>query len=228
LIRWAHPELGNIAPLDFIPVAEETGLIIPIGKWVLETACADAARWQRDGFALRVAVNLSPLQFKDPALVQTIIQTCARSHLVTDLLELEITEGVILQDTKATMATLETFRDCGVHIALDDFGTGYSSLSYLKRMPLSHLKIDRSFVSGLPDDEENHAIVRAILAMADSLGISVIAEGVETLEQARALKSMACAALQGYYFSKPVVAADIPALLRTRWPLEAVELSCTA
>jgi EAL domain-containing protein (putative c-di-GMP-specific phosphodiesterase class I) len=153
--------------------------------------------------------------------VQAVLDTCTRSGLAPELLELEITEGAVLNDTKSTMATLEAFRSVGVRIALDDFGTGYSSLSYLKRMTLSNLKVDRSFVNGLPDDLENGAIVRAILAMADSLGIAVVAEGVETLAQANALKSMACTSLQGFLFSKPVAAKDIPALLDRRWTLEA-------
>ena len=223
LIRWPHPLRGLIAPLDFIPLAEETGLILPIGQWVLRTACADAARWMRDGHPLRVAVNLSPLQFKDPKLVQMVLDILTETGLPADLLELEVTEGAVMADNPATMAILNAFRDCGVRFALDDFGTGYSSLSYLKRMPLSNLKVDRSFVSGLPDDSENRAIVRAILAMADSLGLSVTAEGVETLEQAQALKTMACNLLQGYYFSKPVPAAAIPELLTRRWSLDAAE-----
>ncbi len=223
LIRWPHPVRGLIAPLDFIPLAEETGLILPIGQWVLRTACADAARWLRDGHPLRVAVNLSPMQFKDPKLVQMVLDILTETGLPADLLELEVTEGAVMADNPATMAILNAFRDCGVRFALDDFGTGYSSLSYLKRMPLSNLKVDRSFVSGLPDDSENRAIVRAILAMADSLGLSVTAEGVETLEQAQALKTMACNLLQGYYFSKPVPAAAIPELLTRRWSLDAAE-----
>ena len=223
LIRWPHPVRGPIAPLDFIPLAEETGLILPIGQWVLRTACADAARWMRDGHPLRVAVNLSPMQFKDPRLVQMVLDILTETGLPADLLELEVTEGAVMADNPATMAILNAFRDCGVRFALDDFGTGYSSLSYLKRMPLSNLKVDRSFVSGLPDDSENRAIVRAILAMADSLGLSVTAEGVETLEQAQALKTMACSVLQGYYFSKPVPAAAIPELLSRRWVLDAAE-----
>jgi diguanylate cyclase (GGDEF)-like protein/PAS domain S-box-containing protein len=219
LIRWAHPTQGMIPPLDFIPVAEENGLIRPIGQWVLRTACADAARWQREGRRLGVAVNLSPLQFKDPNLVQMVRDALAQTGLAPELLELEVTEGAVMEDTAATMATLNAFRDCGVRIALDDFGTGYSSLSYLKRMPLSNLKVDRSFVSSLPDDSDNRAIVRAILAMAGSLGLRVTAEGVETLEQAQALKNMGCATLQGNFFSKPVPAEDIPALLTESWSL---------
>jgi diguanylate cyclase (GGDEF)-like protein len=219
LLRWEHPVQGTIGPLTFIPSAEETGLILPIGRWVLQTACADAVRWQRDGHPLRVAVNLSPLQFRDPNLVGMIQDVLAQTGLPAELLEVEITESVAMEDTAATLATLNALRDHGVRIALDDFGTGYSSLSYLKRMPLSHLKVDRSFVSGLPHDGESQAIVRAILAMADSLGLNVTAEGVETLEQAQALHAMGCEALQGYLFSRPVPAARIPALLAQGWSL---------
>jgi EAL domain-containing protein (putative c-di-GMP-specific phosphodiesterase class I) len=217
LIRWRRPAHGMVPPLEFIPAAEQSGLIVPIGQWVLRTACLDAARWQREGYRLRVAVNLSPLQFKDPNLVQGVLDTLAQTGLAPDLLELELTESVVMADTAATMATLNLFRECGVRIALDDFGTGYSSLGYLKRMPLGNLKVDQSFVMGLPDDLESYAIVRAILAMAKSLGLSVTAEGVETMEQARVLRGMACDSLQGYFFSKPVPAAEIPALLSQCW-----------
>jgi diguanylate cyclase (GGDEF)-like protein/PAS domain S-box-containing protein len=217
LIRWTRPGRGLVLPLDFISVAEQCGLIVPIGQWVLQMACAEAARWQRKGHGLRVAVNLSPLQFKDPNLVHMVVDILAQSGLAPELLELELTEGAVMEDTVATMATLAAFRECGVRIALDDFGTGYSSLSYLKRMPLSNLKVDRSFVSGLPDDVENLAIVRAILAMADSLGLSVTAEGVETLQQAQTLRGMECGSLQGYYFSRPVPPAEIPFLLTQSW-----------
>ena len=219
LIRWNLPRHGNVPPVEFIAVAEHCGLIVPIGQWVLRTACRDAAQWQRAGLDLRLAVNLSPQQFKDPQLVQMVADTLAQSGLRPSLLELEITEGALMEDSVATMATLHAFRSSGVHIALDDFGTGYSSLSYLKRMPLSSLKIDKSFVAGLPGDAENLAIVRAILAMADSLGLSVTAEGVETLEQAQCLRDLKCDFLQGYFFSPGIAATQIPALLRQRWSL---------
>jgi diguanylate cyclase (GGDEF)-like protein/PAS domain S-box-containing protein len=219
LIRWMHPERGVVAPLDFIPLAEENGLIIPIGQWVLRTACADAARWQRAGHGVRVAVNLSPMQFRDPNLVRTVLGTLKLTGLAAELLELEITEGAVMEDSDATLATLTALRAAGVQVALDDFGTGYSSMSYLKRMPLNNLKVDRSFVKGLPDDAENFAIVRAILSLAKSLGFSVTAEGVETPEQSQALRNLACDALQGYYFSVPVPAADIPALLTKQWSM---------
>jgi len=217
LIRWNHPERGTISPMDFIPLAEENGMIVPIGEWVLRTACMDAARWQHAGYGLRVAVNLSPMQFKDPDLIKTVIDILAQTGLAPELLELEVTEGAVMEDSGATLATLEAFSSHGVQIALDDFGTGYSSMNYLKRMPLNNLKVDQSFVQGLPHDRDNYAIVRAILSLAKNLGFSVTAEGVETREQAETLKSLACETLQGYYFSRPVPAADIPGLLTRQW-----------
>lgn len=220
LIRWNRPQHGWVPPMDFIPLAEQIGLIIPIGQWVLRTACHDAAIWLRDGLDLRVAVNLSPLQFKDADLVQSVLAVLMQTGLPARMLELEVTESTAMEDTAATMATLKNFKDSGVKIALDDFGTGYSSLSYLTRMPLSKLKIDQSFVVGLPDDRENLAIVRAILAMAGNLNLSITAEGVETREQAAMLSDMGCNLLQGYYFSRPVPSADVPSLLnRCKIPL---------
>ena len=213
LIRWDRPEHGSVSPLEFIPLAEQIGLIIPIGQWVLRTACHDAAHWLRSGLELRVAVNLSPLQFKDANLVQSVLEVLTHTGLPPRLLELEVTESTAMEDTAATMATLRAFKDSGVKIALDDFGTGYSSLSYLTRMPLSKLKIDQSFVVGLPKDVENLVIVRAILAMASNLNLSITAEGVETQAQAELLSTMGCNLLQGYYFSKPVPATAVPALL---------------
>lgn len=220
LLRWTRAAHGSVPPVEFITVAEQCGLILPIGQWVLRTACDDAARWQRTGLDVRVAVNLSPQQFKDPNLVKMVADTLAKSGLRPESLELEITEGAVMEDTIATMATLHAFRKSGVRIALDDFGTGYSSLSYLKRMPLNSLKVDQSFVRGIPGDVENLAIVRAILVMAGSLALSVTAEGVETLEQAQALKVMSCSFLQGFFFSKPVVAEHVPYLLRQSWMLD--------
>ena len=217
LIRWDHPEQGPISPIDFIPLAEENGLIIPIGEWVLRTACTDAARWQRLGHNLRVAVNLSPMQFRHPNLVGSVLDILAQTGLAPSLLELEITEGTVMEDNGATLATLNALHRHGLQIALDDFGTGYSSLNYLKRMPLNNLKVDQSFVKGLPHDQDNHSIVRAVLSLAKSFGFNVTAEGVETLQQAEALKAMDCDTLQGYYFSKPVAAAEIPGLLSHRW-----------
>ncbi len=221
LIRWSHPTRGLISPLEFIPLAEENGLIERIGEWVLGVACQDAARWQREGLALSVAVNLSPLQFASPDLPGRVMQALADSGLAPGRLELEVTEGALMENTQATCVALSSLREQGVRIALDDFGTGYSSLAYLTRMPINHIKVDRCFVAGLLGGGENEAIVRAVLAMAHSLGMRVTAEGVETLEQALALKAMACDCLQGYYFARPMAAADIPALLSRRWALDA-------
>jgi EAL domain-containing protein (putative c-di-GMP-specific phosphodiesterase class I) len=213
LIRWDHPTRGTVSPLEFIPVAEENGLIVPIGQWVLRSACVEAARWQRQGLDLRVAVNLSPLQFKDPELLASVRRALEQTGLPPQRLELEITEGALMTESSQTLATLNALRDLGVSVSLDDFGTGYSSMSYLKRLPLSTLKIDRSFVEGLPHQEESMAIVRAILSLAKSLGFSVTAEGVETPEQARSLKHMSCDMVQGFLFSKPVTADDIVELM---------------
>jgi diguanylate cyclase (GGDEF)-like protein/PAS domain S-box-containing protein len=213
LIRWDHPTRGTVSPLEFIPVAEENGLIVPIGQWVLRSACVEAARWQRQGLDLRVAVNLSPLQFKDPELLASVRRALEQTGLPPQRLELEITEGALMTESSQTLATLNALRDLGVSVSLDDFGTGYSSMSYLKRLPLSTLKIDRSFVEGLPHQEESMAIVRAILSLAKSLGFSVTAEGVETPEQARSLKHMSCDMVQGFLFSKPVTAGDIVELM---------------
>ncbi len=225
LIRWQHPEQGLVSPMDFIPAAEENGLIVPIGDWVLRTACSDVARWRAGGHMLRVAVNLSAVQFRDPALVGRITAILADAKVAPEALELEVTEGVLMEDSAATLATLNTLREVGLELSLDDFGTGYSSLSYLKRLPLTNLKVDQSFVRGLPADKESFAIVRAIVSLAKNLGFTVTAEGVETLEQARILHGLSCETLQGYYFSKPVRAADIAALLARRWTLDEASLA---
>ena len=217
LIRWEHPVRGNVSPMDFIPLAEGNGLIVPIGEWVLRTACTDAAQWQQLGHHLRVAVNLSPMQFKHPNLVGSVLDILEQTGLAPELLELEITEGAVMEDSGATLATLNSLSSHGMQIALDDFGTGYSSMSYLKRMPLNNLKVDQSFVKGLPHDQHSHAIVQAILSLAKSFGFNVTAEGVETLQQAEVLKAMACDTLQGYYFGRPVPAAEIPGLLTRQW-----------
>jgi EAL domain-containing protein (putative c-di-GMP-specific phosphodiesterase class I) len=204
---------GLIAPLDFIPLAEQNGLIVPIGEWVLRTACADAERWQRAGLRLSVAVNVSPLQFRDPRLVQTVSDALAQTRLAPRTLVLELTESALMSDDATTLASLTALRERGVQFSLDDFGTGYSSLSYLRRMPLDNVKIDRSFIKNLPADKGNLAIVRAILSIAGSLGFSVTAEGVETREQIRTLTQLRCNLLQGYYIGRPVAAGEITAEL---------------
>jgi diguanylate cyclase (GGDEF)-like protein/PAS domain S-box-containing protein len=209
LIRWQHPERGLMAPAEFIPAAEENGLIVPIGEWVMRKACADAMRWNAEGHALRVAVNLSARQFRDPRLAERIEAILAESGLPAERLELEVTEGSLMEDTESTLSTLKRLREVGVRLSLDDFGTGYSSLSYLKRLPLNNLKVDRSFVRGLPHDHDNLAIVRAILSMAQNLGFTVTAEGVETVEQARCLRDFNCELLQGYFIGRPVGVEEV-------------------
>jgi len=225
LIRWQHPEQGLISPMDFIPLAEENGLIVSIGDWVLRTACSDLARWQAAGHPLRVAVNLSAVQFRNPDLVSRIKAILADTEVAPQWLELEVTEGALMEDSSVTLATLNALREVGMQLSLDDFGTGYSSLSYLQRLPLNNLKVDQSFVRGLPANRESLAIVRAIVSLAKNLGFTITAEGIETLEQARILRGLACETLQGYYISKPVPAGEIPDLLERHWTVDA--LPCT-
>lgn len=217
LIRWTHPTRGLVSPLDFIGLAEQTGLIESIGLWVLHTACADTARWRAAGLNITVAVNLSPVQFRDNKLLPGLMNTLDEFGLPPGLLELELTEGALMDGSDTTVAALRWLREQGVRIALDDFGTGYSSLSYLTRLPIGNIKIDRSFVSGLPADQEHAAIIRAVAAMADSLGMRVTAEGVETLAQARVLCALGCDSLQGFYFSAPVTADAVPGLVARKW-----------
>jgi diguanylate cyclase (GGDEF)-like protein/PAS domain S-box-containing protein len=216
LIRWHHPERGMIAPAQFIPVAEETGLINPIGEWVLRQACADAANWPDD---LKVAVNLSPVQFRSRSLVQSIFNAFASAGLRPDRLELEITETVLMHHTDATIDVLKQLHKIGVRIAIDDFGTGFSSLSYLRSFPISKLKIDRTFIRDLPVDADAMAIVRAVVGLANSLGIVSTAEGVETERQLEALRAMGCSEMQGYLLSPPRPIREIARLFtsnRTR------------
>jgi diguanylate cyclase (GGDEF)-like protein len=201
LVRWNHPERGLIPPLDFIGIAEETGLIIPLGEWVLRTACAEAAKWPE---AMGVAINLSPAQFREKALIDVVDSALRHGGLAPHRLELEITEGVLLSDEQGTMETLQTLIDLGVRVSMDDFGTGYSSLSYLRKFPFDKIKIDQSFISQLPEDEESAAIVRAIITMAKCLGMSTTVEGVETREQFDFSVEAGCDTLQGYLISRPL------------------------
>jgi diguanylate cyclase (GGDEF)-like protein/PAS domain S-box-containing protein len=204
LLRWTDPERGIVSPADFIPVAEESGLIHPIGQFVLQTACREAAAWPN---ALRVAVNVSPAQFHAGDLIEAVGRVLRETGLAPARLELEITEGVLLRDTEATRATLLGLKTLGVRITLDDFGTGYSSLSYLRRMPFDKIKIDRSFVSALGQDEAATALVRSIIALANGLGLEANAEGVETKQQARLLRDEGCHEVQGFYFGRPMAAS---------------------
>ena len=210
LVRWNHPLRGIIPPNDFIPLCEETGLIVPLGEWVLRTACSEAVTWSQ---RVAVAVNLSAVQFRNRRLVPTVIAALSESGLPPDRLELEITESILLQDCEATLATLHTLRDFGVRISMDDFGTGYSSLSYLRSFPFDKIKIDESFIRELESRDDSIAIVRAIAGLGKSLGISTTAEGVETSEQLRLLRSEGCTEVQGYLFSPPCPASEIESLL---------------
>lgn len=200
LIRWQHPERGLVPPNDFIPLAEEIGLIVRIGEWALRQACATVAKWPGDA---SVSVNISPAQFRSPGLVQAVLIALADSGLPAQRLELEITETVLLEDSEQTLSTLHRLRDLGVRIAMDDFGTGYSSLSYLQSFPFDRIKIDRSFVKDITSASGSLNIVRAVAAMARGLGMAATAEGVETQEQLETVRSEGCTEMQGFLFSKP-------------------------
>ncbi|WP_267427574.1 EAL domain-containing protein [Methylobacterium sp. GC_Met_2] len=215
LIRWKHPERGMISPLDFIPLAEEIGLIVPIGEWVLRQACRDAMTWPT---AMSVAVNVSPAQFKSDRLVETILSALASSGLSAKRLEIEITEGVLLQESEKTLQTLHRLRELGVRVSMDDFGTGYSSLSYLRSFPFDKIKIDRSFVKDLSSKPDGDAIIRAIAGLGKSLGMTTVAEGVETSEQMQRIRDEGCTDVQGYFISKPIPAEDLLKFLASYQP----------
>jgi diguanylate cyclase (GGDEF)-like protein len=206
LVRWNHPERGLIPPVEFIGIAEETGLILPLGEWVLRTACAEAATWPAN---MGVAINLSPVQFREKSLVDIISAALESAGLAADRLDLEITEGVLLSDEQGTMQTLNELVALGVRVSMDDFGTGYSSLSYLRKFPFDKIKIDQSFVSQLPEDDESAAIVRAIITMAKCLGMATTVEGVETQAQFAFSVDAGCDTLQGYLISRPLPSAAL-------------------
>lgn len=217
LLRWHHPQRGLVSPAEFIPLAEETGLIVPIGEWVLKTACAEAANWLPAD--LKIAVNLSPAQFRSKELVPAVIGALATSGIAPQRLELEVTETAIMHDSEAVFAALDRLHKLSVRIALDDFGTGYSSLSFLQKFPFDKIKIDRSFVNELLSaKEESRLIARAVVRFAVSLGKTTTAEGVETKEQLDILREEDCAEMQGYYFSRPKRAAEIAQMLRLQVP----------
>jgi len=210
LLRWNHPIRGMIPPAEFVSIAEEIGLIVQIGEWVLSRACADAATWPRDA---RVAVNLSPVQFRGRGLVPTVVKALADSGLSARRLEVEITETVLLQHSEATLAILNELRALGVQVAMDDFGTGYSSLGYLRSFPFDRIKIDRCFVKDLETSADCEAIVRAVTSLGGSLGIATTAEGVETAEQLERVRAEGCGEVQGFYLSPPVPAGQVAAML---------------
>jgi EAL domain-containing protein (putative c-di-GMP-specific phosphodiesterase class I) len=217
LIRWQHPERGLISPADFIPVAEETGLIVPIGAWILQTACAQAKSWQDQGLPhLIMAVNLSVRQFKAGKLVSQIKAVLDETGLDPQYLELEITESLFIEGDDSLIASmLQDLKRLGTKLAIDDFGTGYSALSYLRRFPIDKLKIDQSFVRGISSNADDASLVSAIIAIARSLKLSVIAEGVETEEQLHFLRSNHCDFMQGFLFSRPLPAEAFASLVRS-------------
>lgn len=221
LIRWHAEGAGLISPADFIPIAERNGMILPIGEWVLFEACQQARQWQGDTTtAVSVAVNLSARQLLDADIVKLVVRVLAETGLPAHMLELELTESMLVHDTERVLGTLEALKEIGVSLSIDDFGTGYSSLSYLKTFPLDYLKIDRSFVTDLPDDSNGGAIVRAIIDMAHTMGMKVIAEGVETREQLDFLLEHDCDEMQGYYFSKPLPPVELTKLLERKQKLD--------
>jgi diguanylate cyclase (GGDEF)-like protein len=215
LLRWTHPEYGMLPPGQFIPLAEETGLIVPIGRWALMTACKQNMAWQRRGLRpVSMAVNLSPRQFIDENLLQDIDEALAASGMSPVLLQIEVTESMMMRDVERAREVLDAIQSRGIRIAIDDFGTGYSSMSLMKQFPIDTIKIDRSFVRDLPDDTEDQAIAQAIISMGRALGMTIVAEGVETLEQEQFLRAHGCDEMQGFLFSRPLSSEQLADLLR--------------
>jgi EAL domain-containing protein (putative c-di-GMP-specific phosphodiesterase class I) len=211
LLRWHHPDRGLIPPAEFIPIAEDTGLIVAIGEWVMHEACRQAAQWSDP---IRIAVNVSPLQFRSPGFSNVVFQALARSGIAPSRLEIEITESIFLEGAAPTIHLLHRLRSLGVRVALDDFGTGYSSLSYLRSFPFDKIKIDRSFVIGVATDDGAAAIVRAIVDLANALHMETTAEGVEDEQQFTKLKEQGCGSIQGYLFSRPIHSDEVAMLLK--------------
>jgi EAL domain-containing protein (putative c-di-GMP-specific phosphodiesterase class I) len=215
LVRWRHPTRGYVSPGDFVPIAEEIGLIAPIGEWVLRAACRAAAAWPAP---LSVAVNVSPLQFRNPGLVAAVAAALETSRLDPARLELEITEGALLDNTETVLRVLHALKAMGVKISMDDFGTGYSSLSYLQKFPFDQIKIDQIFVRGSDGSADSRAIVRAVTALGASLGMRTIAEGVETPQQLARIRADGCDSVQGYLTGRPMDAAAVATLLASYTP----------
>ena len=217
LIRWQHPERGSISPYEFIGLAEETGLIRPIGEWVLRNACAELKRWREAGLSnIRVAINISACQLEQDDIVKNIVNILHENNIPGEMLEIEITENVIMKDIENGINKLTQLSNHGINIAIDDFGTGYSSLSYLKRLPIDTLKIDRSFIHDMQNSDEDASIIKAIIAMAKGLGLNIISEGVETKEQLNLLKAWRCKNMQGFLFSRPITQTKAIDYLKSR------------
>jgi len=217
LLRWEHPELGMISPGFFVPLAEDTGLILPIGEWVLTAACREARRWQHEyGLSLRLGVNLSPLQLRQPNLVQMVDRVLHECGLDARLLDLEVTESISVKEIPGLIDTLNGLRELGCGISIDDFGTGQSSLDYIKRFPADRIKIDQAFVRNIGLDPDDEAIVRATLSMAHDLNCEVVAEGVETEQHFEFLRNEGCDVLQGFLFCRPLSVASFDNLLKER------------
>lgn len=221
LIRWLHPERGLVSPIDFIPVAEETGLIVPIGAWVIQIVCAQLAAWKQEKIpVVPIAINLSALQFRQGSVLQVVQKALSDNHLDPHELELELTESLVMQNLDEAEVLMHAFKKHGLKLSLDDFGTGYSSLAYLKRFPFDTVKIDRAFIADVTHNAEEAAITLAIIAMAHNLHMRVVAEGVETEAQLRFLRAKQCDQIQGFYFSRPVPAAEFGSMLRNRKNLD--------
>jgi EAL domain-containing protein (putative c-di-GMP-specific phosphodiesterase class I) len=219
LVRWRHPDLGMVSPAQFIPLAEESGLIGRIGDWVLRTACEQARKWSEAGLpALRIAVNLSARQFAQKNLVADIARIMEETGIPADSLELEITESLMMQNPEQVAQILHKLRTMGIHLSIDDFGTGYSSLGYLKRFPINCVKVDRSFIKDIPNDKDDMAITRGVIALGHSLRLKVVAEGVETAAQQDFLHENGCDEMQGYLFSRPLPAEDVTRFLAGHTP----------
>jgi diguanylate cyclase len=213
-VRWSQPEMGIISPMDFIPLAEETGLIVPIGEWVLRQACEQSVTWQQQGFSpIRVSVNLSVRQFLRNNFIENVERLLKETGMDPTRLELELTESIAMHNEDYVISKLKALRSIGIQIAIDDFGTGYSSLSYIKKLPINTLKIDKFFLSEIKSDSDDEEITSTIIAMAQSMKLKVIAEGVETKEQFHYLQKQNCNEAQGYLFSKPVTEKEMSSLL---------------
>jgi EAL domain-containing protein (putative c-di-GMP-specific phosphodiesterase class I) len=217
LVRWRHPERGILPPGDFISLAEETGLILQLGDWVLEAACRQIAAWTREGVApISISVNISARQFRQPDFVERVLTALERTGANPDRLTLELTESVLVDNAEDVIATMNQLKACGLRFSLDDFGTGYSSLSYLKRLPLDQLKIDRAFVRDILSDDSSAAIAQAIISLGRVMGLSVVAEGVETEEQRELLDHLGCHSFQGFLFGRPLPAEGFEQMMQAR------------